>query len=117
MRLSAREKRAARRVPVELTAHCRIGNRFMKQPVGDLSLGGLYLKAGEPVTSEKGLPVRVALALPYSDGPRFCTLAGQVVRIDRDEDGRLRGLAVSFEDGEMAADDRTMLEGFLAKAS
>jgi len=117
MRLSAREKRADKRVPVQITAHCRIGNRFMKQPVGDLSRGGLYLKAGETVSGQEGIAVRVALALPYADGPRFCTLAGQVVRIDRDEQGRLRGLAVSFQEGEMAADDRTMLEGFLAKAS
>jgi uncharacterized protein (TIGR02266 family) len=108
----AAEKRSARRVPVSLTAHCRIGNRFVREPVADLSLGGLYLKTREPVVRE-GVPVRVALALPYSDGPRFCTLAGQVVRVDRDAQGRLRGMGVSFTEDQIAAVDRSTLKTFL----
>jgi len=108
----ALEKRSARRVPVSLTAHCRIGNRFVREPVADLSLGGLYLKTREQVVRE-GVLVRVALALPYSDGPRFCTLAGQIVRVDRDAQGRLRGLGVSFAEDQIAADDRTTLKTFL----
>lgn len=110
------EKRAARRVPVSLTAHCRIGHRFVREPVADLSLGGLYLKTKEKVI-EPGIPVQVALALPYSDGPRFCTLAGQVVRIDRDAHGKLLGMGVSFASEEIGADDRSTLETYLSAKS
>jgi Tfp pilus assembly protein PilZ len=106
------EKRAARRVPVSLTAHCRIGHRFVREPVADLSLGGLYLKTREHLVRE-GIPVQVALALPYSDGPRFCTLAGQVVRIDRDSRGKLVGMGVSFAEQEIAPGDRSTLETYL----
>jgi hypothetical protein len=111
-RAHAREKRSARRVPVTLTAHCRIGNRFVRQPIADLSASGLYLKAREPGAKE-GIPVRVALALPYADGPRFCTLVGQVVRIDRDEHGHLKGIGVSFTEDQIAAVDRATLEQYL----
>jgi Tfp pilus assembly protein PilZ len=113
---SPTEKRAAQRVPVSLTAHCRIGHRFVREPVADLSLGGLYLKTREQVV-KKGIPVRVALALPYSDGPRFCTLAGQVVRIDRDAKGKLVGMGVSFAGEEIAAVDRSTLETYLMAKS
>lgn len=107
----AREKRSSRRVPVSLTAHCRIGNRFVRDPVADLSTGGLYLKTKEPV--KEGIPVRVALALPAEDGPRFCTLVGNVARIDRDEKGRLLGIGVSFTSEEIGSVDRSALERFL----
>ncbi len=110
------EKRCAKRVAVTLTAHCRIGNRFAREPVADLSAGGLYLKTQE-LGAKEGVPVRVALALPYSDGPRFCTLAGQVVRLDRDPQGRLRGMGVSFAEDQIAPVDRTTLEGYLTAKS
>jgi hypothetical protein len=58
--------------------------------------------------------VRVALALPFGDGPRICTLVGNVARIDRDARGLLRGLGVCFLGGEIAAVDREALCGFLA---
>ena len=106
------EKRRARRVSVALTGHCRIGNRFARNPVADLSAGGLYLKTREPAAN--GAPVRVAIALPYSDGPRFCTLAGCVVRVDRDEKGHLCGIGVSFSEEQIATMDRDVLEKFLA---
>ena len=115
MTLSQREKRAARRVSVALTAHCRIGNRFVREPVADLSSGGLYLKSHAP--AQEGIAVRVALALPYDDGPRFCTLAGSVVRLDKDPAGRLCGLAVSFLSTEMSDADRVTLETFLSTRS
>ncbi|MBX7115250.1 MAG: PilZ domain-containing protein [Myxococcaceae bacterium] len=105
------EKRGHLRVPVKLTAHCRLGNRYVRDAVADLSQGGLYLRTKEP--AKAGTPVRVALALPYKEGPRFCTLVGNVARIDRDENGRLLGLGVCFEETEMSAVDMKALHGFL----
>jgi hypothetical protein len=104
------EKRGFPRIPVTLTAHCRIGNRYVKDPVADLSEGGLFLKTREP--AREGTPVRVALALPFGDGPKYCTLVGSVARIDRDGRGVLRGLGVSFT-AELPIGDRQALNGFL----
>ena len=111
MRDEAQEKRVFPRMSVSLTAHCRIGNRYVRDAVGDLSEGGLYLKTREP--ARQGTPVRVAIALPYADGPRFCTLVGEVARLDRDPKGILRGLGVSFLGQEIAALDREALHGFI----
>lgn len=108
---TANEKRSSRRVPVSLTAHCRIGNRFVRDPVADLSAGGLFLKTKEPV--KEGLPVRVALALPGEEGPRFCTLVGNVARLSRDDKGRIVGIGVSFADDEITSVDRDALDAFL----
>ncbi len=105
------EKRASRRFPVQLTAHCRIGNRFVRDPIGDLSRGGLYLKTQEP--AREGSPVRIALALPADDGPQFCTLVGSVARVEKDDRGRLVGLGVSFSKEEIAQLDRAALDAFL----
>ncbi len=99
---------------VALTAHCRIGNRFIRDSVADLSRGGLYLRTREP--AREGTPVRVAIALPYDDGPKFCTLVGCVARVDRDPRGRLLGLGVSFDDAQTALHDRTTLSAFIARA-
>jgi uncharacterized protein (TIGR02266 family) len=87
------EKRRFRRVPVELVAHCRIGARYVRDAISDLSVGGLFLKTREMV--REGSEVRVALALPFAEGPRYCTLVGAVVRIERDARGQ-RGVGVSF---------------------
>jgi hypothetical protein len=105
------EKRAKRRVPVRLIGHCRLGNRFVRDAIVDLSEIGLYLRTRE--LAREGTPVRVAVALPYDDGPRFCTLVGNVARLDRDGRGVLRGLGVSLTGGEMADVDRDALKGFL----
>jgi Tfp pilus assembly protein PilZ len=110
----ATEKRSHPRLAVALTAHCRIGNRFIRDAVCDLSQGGLYLKTKEP--AREGTPVRVAIALPYEEGPKFCTLVGCVARIDRDARGRLLGLGVSFDDSQTALYDRTTLSAFIARA-
>ncbi|MBX5484438.1 MAG: PilZ domain-containing protein [Myxococcaceae bacterium] len=115
MSKNPQEKRASPRVRVSLTAHCRIGNRFVRDPIADLSTGGLYLKTKEP--AREGLPVRVALALPDKDGPRFLTLVGNVARLDRDEKGRLLGIGVSFSAEEIGSRDREALERFLASAA
>ncbi|MBM4776597.1 MAG: hypothetical protein GQE15_02750 [Archangiaceae bacterium] len=112
MQQEAMEKRGFPRIPVTLTAHCRIGNRYVKDAVADLSEGGLYLKTREP--AREGTPVRVALALPFGDGPKYCTLVGSVARVDRDSRGLLRGLGVSFT-SELPTDDRVALTGFLKK--
>ena len=55
-----------------------------------------------------------ALALPFGDGPKYCTLVGSVARVDRDSRGLLRGLGVSFT-SELPTDDRVALTGFLKK--
>jgi uncharacterized protein (TIGR02266 family) len=106
------EKRIFRRVQVTLTAHCRIGNRFVRDAVADLSEGGLYLKTREP--AREGTAVRVALALPFPEGPRYCTLVGEVARVDRDARGT-KGLGVCFVEGEIAMADRQWLTGFVSK--
>ena len=106
------EKRIFPRIPVMLTAHCRIGNRFVRDAVADLSEGGLYLKTKEP--AREGTPVRVAIALPFSEGPRFCTLVGSVARVDRDQKGSLRGLGVTFIGEEIDTLDRQALSGFIS---
>lgn len=111
MQAATAEKRVFPRVPVTLTAHCRLGNRFLREAVGNLSVGGLYLKTRE--RAREGTPIRVALALPYADGPRFCTLAGSVVRVVRDERGGTAGLGVRFLDAEISLQDRQTLERFL----
>ncbi len=104
------EKRVAPRVPVALTAHCRIGTRYVRDPVADLSLQGLYLKTREP--AREGTRVRVAMALPDREGTRFCTLDGSVARIDIDARGILRGLGVRFAN-ELDPIDRQALESFV----
>jgi hypothetical protein len=114
MRDADMEKRGSPRIPVTLMAHCRIGNRYVKDAVADLSEGGLYLKTREP--AREGTPVRVALALPFGDGPRYCTLVGAVARVDRDARGILKGLGVSFTPG-LALTDKEALTGFLKRSS
>lgn len=109
------EKRIFPRIQVALTAHCRIGNRFVRDAVADLSEGGLYLKTREP--APRGTQVRVAIALPFADGPRYCTLVGSVARVDRDGRGLSRGLGVSFEGVETDVRDRDALRGFLTRAA
>lgn len=107
------EKRSFPRVPVTLTAHCRVGTRFLRDVVADLSVGGLFLRTREPV--RPGAEVRVALALPSSEGPRFCTLVGSVARIQKDGRGLTQGVGVSFEGQDIAAGDRAALTGFLSQ--
>lgn len=112
---AVQEKRIFPRVPVSLTAHCQLGNRYVRDAVADLSAGGLYLKTKEP--AREGTPVRVALALPFVDGPRFCTLVGSVVRVERDPKGRSQGLGVCFTGMEISPTDREALSGFLTTAA
>lgn len=109
------EKRVFPRLTVTLTAHCRIGNRYVRDPVGDLSLGGLFLRTRE--RAKEGTPVRVALALPSNHGPRYCTLVGSVARIERDGAGLFRGLGVSFAGEQIGAADRVALERFFKQAA
>ncbi len=106
------ERREAARISVELPAHCRIGGRYVRDDIADLSRTGLYLKTREP--AKQGTPVRVALSLPASDGVHFCTLVGEVARLDRDTRGILRGLGIRLRDGEIGAADRQALAQFLS---
>jgi uncharacterized protein (TIGR02266 family) len=108
------EKRASPRTPVQLTAHCRLGNRYVKEAVGDLSEGGLFLRTREVV--KEGTAVRVAVALPLTEGPRICTLIGHVVNIHKDARGQRLGVGVVFESQEIASLDQLALSHFLARA-
>jgi hypothetical protein len=109
------EKRVFPRVPVSLIAHCRIGNRFCKEAVCDLSKGGLYLRTRE--LARQGTEVRVALALPHDSGPKYCTLIGRVAREDRDTLGKLKGLGVCIDPAQTPLHDRTVLQGYIARAA
>ncbi|MGQ0505306.1 MAG: PilZ domain-containing protein, partial [Myxococcaceae bacterium] len=73
---------------------------------------GLYLRTRE--LTREGTQVRVALALPYLDGPRYCTLVGRIARVDRDGHGSTRGVGVRFLSEEMGAVDRATLNTFLS---
>ena len=107
------DKRRTPRVSVSLTAHCRIGHRFIRDPVADLSLGGLYLRTHEPARA--GAEVRAALALPSQDGPRYLTLVGSVARVDTDPRGHAQGLGIAFAAEQMAESDRAVLGSFIAE--
>lgn len=109
------DKRLARRVTVSLAAHCRIGDRYVRDLICDLSVGGLYLKTREP--AREGTPIRVAVALPFQDGAKFCTLVGSIARVDRDQRGILLGFGVKFAGEEIAADDRRAISEFVAHAA
>ena len=107
------DKRRTPRVSVHLTAHCRIGNRFIRDPIADLSVGGLYLRTHEPART--GAPVRAALALPSREGPHYLTLVGSVARVDTDPRGHAQGLGVAFAQEQMAEQDRAVLGAFIAE--
>ncbi len=109
------DKRTSPRVAVSLTAHCRIGTRYVRDFISDLSVSGLYLKTREP--AREGTPIRVAVALPFEDGARFCTLVGSIARVDRDNRGILRGLGVTFDSAEIASDDKEAVSAFVLQAA
>lgn len=102
---SNNERRAAQRLALSLTAHCQVGTQYTRGHVVDVSRSGLGL-----TTEQKwppGTPVRVAMALPHTEGPKFCTLAGTVVR------ERPGGVGLRFDE-QNARGDRDVLHGFLA---
>jgi hypothetical protein len=105
------EKRSSQRVAVSITAHCRIGSRYIRDPIGDLSVGGLYLRTRE--VARTGTPVRVAFAITRQSGTHFISLAGQVARLDHDDHGILRGLGVRFDQSELDDEDRSLLSDAL----
>lgn len=100
---------------MSLTAHARIGNRFVKEPLGDISAGGLYLKTKE--LAKEGSEVTIALSLPLKGETRICTLVGSVVRVDRDARGKLCGLGVSLVKDRLGKADLDTLAGFLASSA
>ncbi len=105
MGLASGERRREPRLPLELTAHCQIGNDFSRGSVVDLSRSGVGLRTSKSVP--RGTPMRVALALPYTEGPKFCTLSGTVAR---SADGQV-GMQL---DPAVSRADREVLHGFLA---
>ncbi len=100
------ERRLAARIPVSIQVNCRIGHRFRRDALGDLSQSGLFLRTADAI--EKGTPVRVAVSLPTgAEGSRICTLVGKVARTDR------RGAGVQFDEEQMSEADRRALNQFL----
>ena len=105
------ERRVAHRLELGLAAHCQIDGAVSQESLGDLSSGGLYLRITRPI--RMGAKVRVVLGLPYIGGQRVCSLGGVVVWLDREADGRQRGVGVQFDHDTDPA-DRELVDGFLA---
>ena len=103
--LSAGERRRDPRIPTELPAHCQVNGDYTRGAVIDVSRSGLGLKTEKHIPA--GAPLQVAMALPFSDGPRFCSLSGTVVR------SAAHWAAVKI-DGAVPKVDREVLHGFLA---
>jgi hypothetical protein len=91
---------------VALTAHCRVGHRYVRDVLADLSEGGLFLRTR--LVAAEGTEVRLAVALPRDDGPAYCTLVGSVVRVD----GPRRGLGVRIREADARA--RLLLKEYLS---
>ena len=103
---SSSERRSEQRLPLSLTAHCQVGTDYSRGQLTDVSRSGLGLHT--PARWPPGTSLRVALALPHSEGPKFCTLAGTVVR------ARPGGVGVRLDEGKLTHGDREVLQGFLA---
>lgn len=107
----AAERRRYPRMELGLSAHCQIDGVVSQEALGDLSIGGLYLRTSAP--ARIGARVRVVLGLPHIGGQRVCSLAGAIVWIDKNPDGQVRGAGVEF-DHETDSQDHDVLRGFLA---
>ena len=103
--LSAGERRRAPRLPLDLAAHCQIGGSYSRSSVVDVSRSGLSLRTVGKIAS--GTPLQIALALPFSEGPRFCSLSGTVVRSTDEKVG------IKL-DPTVPRIDREVLHGFVA---
>jgi hypothetical protein len=98
------------RLEVGLSAHCQIDGVVSQEALGDLSMGGLYLRTSTNVRI--GARVRVVLGLPYFGSQRVCSLNGTIVWIDRNREGAALGAGVEF-DHETSETDQQLLAGFL----
>lgn len=105
------ERRAHERLPVAMTAHCRIGPRHLRARVTDISVGGLLLKTEE--MAPVGAQVRLAVNIPQPSGVRVCVLAGEVARLEVDRFGNQRGLGVRLSATSIAPVDRASLGEFV----
>ena len=103
------ERRTEQRMPLSIAAHCQVGADYTRGHLVDVSRNGIGLRTEQ--SWPKGTDVRVALALPHHDGPKFCTLAGQVVR------ARPGGVGVRLDEAKSSRSDREVLSGFLALLS
>ena len=99
------ERRRDPRLPLKLAAHCQVGTDYSRGDLLDLSSTGLGLATSQPWP--QGTAVRLALALPYTEGPKFCSLSGTVVRIQAGQVGMKL-------DPAPARIDRELLQGFLS---
>ncbi len=78
---------------------------YTRGSIIDVSRSGIGLKTDKHIPP--GAPLQVAMALPFSDGPRFCSLSGTVVR------SAANWVAVKI-DASVPRIDREVLNGFLA---
>jgi hypothetical protein len=108
--LTGAERREHPRLPLGLWAHCQIDGVVSQEALGDLSIGGLYLRT--TTAAGLGARVRIVLGLPYIGGQRVCSLSGHVVWVDKDG-ANVRGLGVKF-DQETDSADKMLLRGFLS---
>ncbi|MBS2027043.1 MAG: PilZ domain-containing protein [Deltaproteobacteria bacterium] len=109
MVVASSERRADQRLPLSLTAHCQVGTDYSRSDVVDVSRSGIGLRTDTPWPP--GTSLRVAMALPHHEGPKFCTLTGTVVR------ARPGGVGVRLDDSKASRSDRDVLAGFLAVLS
>jgi Tfp pilus assembly protein PilZ len=109
------DRRAAPRLKLALTVHCRIRNRFARALMADLSSSGMLVRTGGWV--QVGEPVRVAFAVPAGEDGAICALAGTVARLVRGERGQPRGVGVRFCEEQTAAQDYQRLLAFLGACS
>jgi len=103
------ERRAEQRLPLSLAAHCQVGTDYTRGHLVDVSRRGIGLRTEQPWPA--GTDVRVAVALPHHEGPKFCTLAGRVVR------ARPGGVGLRLDEAKSSRTDREVLSGFLALLS
>src|SRR3954469_5009524 len=95
------ERRQHGRLPLGLWAHCQIDGVVSQEALGDLSVGGLYLRTAAEV--KEGARVSIILGLPYIGGQRVCSLSGRVTWVDRNG-AAVVGAGVSFDHETDGAD-------------
>jgi hypothetical protein len=91
-------------MPLNLAAHCQVGSQYSQGWLFNLSRSGMGLRT--ETAWPRGTAVRVAMALPYTEGPKFCTLSGTVVRSTQDHVGMQL-------DSTVGRTDRELLHGFI----
>jgi len=103
-------KRKYPRVPLSVKVTNLNSGNFTYYQAGNISVGGMFLKAAEPF--EPGTPLNLMISLPDK---REIELAATVVRVqDEDEDlGFHAGMGISFN--EVSEEVEEAIENFVGK--